>query len=181
MPDRPVLVALLGGECTGKSTLANGLADRYDAVVVPEKLREFVDSMGRTPNRDEQFELMNAQIAGERASLERAALGGRNLVVADPAALMAAVYSIVYFADDSLLPAALDHQRNYQLTILCDSDIPWRPDGVQRDGHEFRARTSHVIEHVVNEYQLPVVRVTGSVNERVQQVSLVLAPLLRAR
>lgn len=173
----PALAALLGGECTGKSTLGAGLAEKFDGVVVPEKLRQFVETVGRPPTRDEQSELMNAQIAAERASVDHAVAAGRTLIIADPAVLMTAIYSIVYFDDDSLLSVALAHQLTYELTVLCGSEIPWRADGAQRDGQEFRERTTAVIERIVTDYELPVLRVAGPLDERLAAVSNALTSL----
>lgn len=97
-------IGLLGGECTGKTTLAKALCDRLDAVVVAEYLREFVSNTGRAPTELEQAEIMTTQIAAETAAL--AASGPKTLVICDPAALMTAIYSIAYFEDRSC-----SHQR----------------------------------------------------------------------
>ena len=56
------IVALLGAECTGKSTLAEALARRFSAGLVTEYLREWCDTHGRTPHQHEQ-----AHIAAEQA------------------------------------------------------------------------------------------------------------------
>ena len=53
-PRPPARIALLGGECTGKSTLARALGARLGAQVVDERLRRFCDEMRRAPLASEQ-------------------------------------------------------------------------------------------------------------------------------
>lgn len=129
------LVALLGAECTGKSTLAEALAAHFNAGLVREYLREWCDRHGRTPLQQEQ-----AHIAAEQAARIEAAAREHELVFCDTTPLITALCSQHYFNDDSLLASALAFQRRCDLTLLCAPDLPWQADGIQRDGSEVRAR-----------------------------------------
>ena len=171
----PRVIAVIGGECSGKSTLANALAQDLNAVLAVEELRKFVEEFGRPPLVNEQAAVMARQIAAEAAAASAAAQQCKNWVVGDPGALMTAVYSVAYFDDDSLLPAAVEHQASYAWTLWCDIDLPWQADGVQRDGPHERQRVHDVIYDVVQRYSLDVVRIAGSVDERVNQVRRLLA------
>lgn len=95
-------------------------------------------------------------------------------VVGDPAPLMTAVYSIVYFNDRDLLDRGLRHARAYDLLVWCAADIPWRPDGDQRDGPDRRQAADEVIrslvEHPSHLRTVDVLHVTGSVEDRVASV-----------
>ena len=134
------IVALLGAESTGKTTLAAGLcaalrADGRDACVVAETLREFCDREARTPRRDEQ-----AALAAEHSRRIEAAAAAHDIVIADTTALQIAVYSEQVFGDASLYAAAEAWQRRHvRLTLLSALDLPWQPDGLQRDGEHVRA------------------------------------------
>lgn len=163
-------LALIGGECSGKSTLARELARVLDGVIVVEELRLFVEAHDRTPISSEQLPILHAQIAAERDAITQAQESGRAWVIGDPAALMTAIYSVAYFADESLLAPAVAHQSKYAMTVWCDIDLPWEPDGAQRDGPHERQRIHEVIAEVVAGYDLAVVRVDGSVEHRVAQV-----------
>lgn len=132
------VVALLGAESTGKTTLASeigaALATRGLRVeVVGEELREFCDRHARTPRRDEQAAIAAAQTARIDDAAARA-----EIVVADTTALMIAVYSDVVFGDASLYESALAAQRRVDLTLITALDLPWRADGLQRDGAHVR-------------------------------------------
>jgi nicotinamide riboside kinase len=132
------IIALVGAESTGKSTLARQLADtlRADGLVVAEideTLRTFCDARGRTPRQDEQ-----AAIAAEQTRRIAAARDARllpvDVVVADTTAIMTAVYSELVFGDTALYPQALADHRQADLTLLMALDLPWTADGLQRDG-----------------------------------------------
>jgi nicotinamide riboside kinase len=165
---RTARIGLLGGECTGKTTLALALAAALPACVVDESLRDFVDRHGRTPDRTEQAAIMADQQHREDRAAEAC---GQPWLVADPAPLMTAVYSLLYFADDSLVAAGADLARAYDIVAWCDVDMPWSPDGAQRDGPDFRARAHAVIAAIVRDQLEPrgvrVVRCRGSVADRV--------------
>ena len=132
------VVALLGAESTGKTTLAAeigaALAARGIRVeVVAEFLREFCDVHARTPRRDEQTGIAAAQTARIDAAAKRS-----EVVVADTTALMIAVYSDLVFADAGLYDDALAAQRRVDLTLVTALDLPWQADGLMRDGAHVR-------------------------------------------
>ena len=132
------VVALLGAESTGKTTLAGqiavALAGRGVAVeVVAEVLREFCDAHARTPRRDEQAAIAAAQTARIGVAATHA-----DVVVADTTALMIAVYSDLVFADTSLYEEAIAAQRRVDLTLVTALDLPWQADGLMRDGAHVR-------------------------------------------
>lgn len=159
------MVALIGGECTGKSTLAADLAAALPGVVIPEALRQWCLDHGRTPRRDEQRAMMALQISAEEAARSE----GYPWLVCDPATLMTAVYSDIYFDDDSLLDDAIAHaDEAYDCIIWCDRDLPWQPDEGQRDGVEWRDRAHDLLAAVLPRLTIPVVLVSGPPPERVE-------------
>lgn len=163
------LIGLLGGECTGKSALAARLGAELPACVVPEAVREFMVRTGRPPRVDEQRALMHAQQAAVR---EAAASCSHAVVVADPTPLMVAVYSVLYFDDDSLLAEGLADAATYDLLVWCAPDIPWEPDPGVRDGPEFRDRAEQILQVAVvpRLATRPSVVARGSLDTRLDQV-----------
>ncbi len=74
---------------------------------------------------------------------------------------------------------AVEHARGYDLIVWCDSDIPWTPDGVQRDGPAARDRANDLIATLVRD-QLrsqgsTVIKVTGGLDDRLATVLAALA------
>ena len=119
---------------------------------------------------------MQTQVAAEASALART--GPQTLIVCDPAAIMTAIYSIAYFNDPSLLEPATLHAMTYRTLIWCGTDIPWEPDGDQRDGPQYRARVDELIFEVVGNLLAPagieVNRIDGTVEDRL----LAVLPLL---
>ena len=135
---RAFVIAILGAESTGKTTLAGALAkalaaDGHRVGVVAEYLREFCDREGRTPRQSEQRHIADEQTRriGEAAAMH-------DVVVTDTSALQIAVYSDLVFGDESLYPGTQDAQRAVNLSLLTALDLPWESDGLQRDGPHVR-------------------------------------------
>ena len=162
------VVAVVGAESTGKTTLAQGLAQRLDrpdrrAVAVSEVLREFCDRAQRTPHRDEQ-----AGIAAEQTRRIAAAAASHAIVIADTTALMTAVYSEWVFGDASLhADAARDHRR-CDLTLLTALDLAWTADGLQRDGPQVREPIDARVREALQRAGVAYAVVGGSGDARLQ-------------
>lgn len=129
-------VSLLGGESSGKSTLARQLhaalqAQGIKTALVPEHLREWCEATGRAPQAHEQ-----AAIAAEQTRLIEAARA--EVVIADTTALVVAAYSELYFNDRGLWPDAISAQRRLRLSLLMGLDLPWVSDGFFRDSPAVR-------------------------------------------
>lgn len=168
----PLLVGLLGGECTGKSTLAAALAAQIGAEVVPEAVRAFVQQHGRAPHRDEQAGVLARQSDAVARAVAAAARDA--VVVVDPAPLMTAVYSVLYFEDDSLVAEGVDDALAYDVLAWCAPDVPWRADPGVRDGPHYRAAADRILSGIATTTLGPrgahVVRVTGDLDVRVATV-----------
>ncbi len=170
-PPLPV-VCLLGGESTGKSTLAQALQHHLHRVHglrvlhVPEYLRSWCESTGRAPQADEQ-----AAIAAEqsRRITEAAQQPDVDLVIADTSALVVAAYSELYFADTRLLQRAGAEQSRYALNLLMGLDLPWTPDGLFRDSPAIRDATDALLRRELDAARLPYLAIYGQQDARLQQ------------
>ena len=178
---RAFVVALLGAESTGKTTLASELGAALAArgagvAVVAEVLREFCDREGRTPRRDEQAGIAAAQT---RRIADAAASGG--IVVADTTALMVAVYSDLLFGDASLYPAAEAAQRRCDLTLLAALDLPWQEDGFIRDGAHVREPVDQRVRAALARAGVPFETIAGSGGARLAAALAAVDRALAAR
>jgi len=172
------VIGLLGAESTGKTVLAAALgealgADGSRVAVVPEYLREFCDLRARTPRHDEQ-----AGIAAEQTRRIAAAAQDHDIVVADTTALMIAVYSDQVFGDAGLYASALRDHAYCDLTLLSALDLPWLPDGLQRDGPQVREPVDTRVRAALAGAGLPWAIVSGQGPTRLAHA---LAAVERAR
>ena len=168
LSSKPRLICLIGAECTGKTTLAQALAQQMGGVWVPEYLRSFTEQNNRTPERTEQASILKEQVRQETAALAQARRQGQTLVFCDTAPLLTAIYSDVVFADTSLYPQAHGLHDRYAVTLLLEPDIPWVADGLQRDGMQWRAKVHARIEKALADWAWPHVRIAGTPEQRLQ-------------
>lgn len=164
MSAEAVRIALLGAESTGKTSLSLGIAQTLQslglsATVVPEVLREWCDSRGRTPLQHEQ-----ADIAQEQAHRIFGLASG--WVIADTSPLMTAIYSDFIFQDKSLYADALAHQAQFDLTLVMGLDIAWVPDGLQRDGAHVRESVDTLLRDALQSANLPFKVIYGQSDAR---------------
>lgn len=160
------VVALLGAESTGKTTLARKLtqalqAQGYLTVMVEEHLRSWCASHGRVPLEAEQ-----PSIAAQQSEHIRDAMLGNDVVVADTTALMTAVYSDYVFGDPSLYSSAMTVHKNYGLTLVMGLDLPWVADGLLRDGPQVRTPVDALLRDALHESEIPFATIYGQGNAR---------------
>jgi nicotinamide riboside kinase len=146
-------IALLGAECTGKTTLALALvaglqARGQIAHCAHEVLRAWCDQHGRTPQAHEQVRIAHTQA---QRVLQAPVC---DVVLADTTPLVTAVYSELIFGDLSLYPFALAHHTVYDLTLLTGLDLPWVADGIQRDGLDMQRRVDARLREVLQAHGL---------------------------
>ena len=174
MAERGFVIAIVGAESTGKTTLAAGLtqallADSVNTVMVPEVLREFCDDRGRTPYPHEQI-----GIAQDQTLRMVQAAQVHDVVVVDTTALMTAVYSDHLFNDQSLYAQALIDHAFADLTLLTALDLPWQADGLQRDGAHVREPVDNLIRQHLVSTRLAFSVVAGQGAHRLDQALLAL-------
>ena len=162
----PRLICLIGAECTGKTTLAQALATQMGALWVPEYLRSFTEQHARTPQRGEQAHILQEQVRLEAAALVTARQQEKSLVFCDTAPLLTAIYSDCVFADHSLYAVGSALHARYALTLLLEPDMPWVPDGLQRDGAAMRTRVHERISSELAALAAPYVWIAGSASQR---------------
>lgn len=162
---RGLVIALIGAESTGKTTLAQQLvaalcADGLDAVLVAEHLRSWCDTHARTP-----LQLEQQGIAAEQTRLIDAAKQAHDIVVADTTALQIAAYSELVFGDHGLYAGAETWQRGVALTLLTAVDLPWRADGL-REGPQVRAPVDAALRRSLGRARVAYGVVSGSGPDR---------------
>jgi len=161
-------VALLGAESTGKTQLSTELAAHLRglglrAVAVPEVLREWCLREGRTPRPEEQL-----AIAREQEQRVDQAAAGAAIVIADTTALMVAIHAGMLFEDGELYRFALERQQGYDATLVTGLDLPWVPDGLQRDASQAREPVDALVRALLQRAQVAFQVVYGQGPQRLR-------------
>jgi HTH-type transcriptional regulator, transcriptional repressor of NAD biosynthesis genes len=157
-------VVLLGGESTGKSTLAERLAAELQTLHVPELGRELWEARGGQLEFDDLVRIGREQVAREEAALERA----NAWLVCDTSPLTTLLYSRALFgrADPELEALA---ERRYDRVVLCAADFPFVQDGTRRD-ETFRQRQQAWYRAELEARAVAWVEAGGSLEQRIRRI-----------
>ena len=170
--EAPRRVALLGGESSGKTTLAIALAQALGTVWVPEYGRQRWEEVRHTLSVDELVLVAQRQVALEvEAAIQVTAQAGPRAstwLVCDTTPLTTLQYCL---HDHHHAPPALRTlaQRHYDLTVLCQPDFDFVQDGCRRDDDFRAAQHAWTLARLTEMGVVPLV-VDGSVAHRGQQV-----------
>lgn len=158
-------IALLGGESTGKSTLAPALAQALGTLHVAEYGRELWVQRNGQLAFDDLLSIAREQIRREEAAVR--APGINRFLICDTTPLTTLFYSLELFgrAAPELLSLA---DRGYGGTILCADDFPFVQDGTRRDP-AFRAQQQDWYRQRLTGH--PHIIATGTLAERTSRLS----------
>jgi len=157
-----IRIVVTGSECTGKSTLAEGLADHYQAALVPEFVRRFVEGKGSAPVYSDVEEIARGQLAFEGEVAEAAG----KLIILDTDLLSTWVYSRHYYGRCPVWISAEVDAHPADLYLLAAIDVPWVADGVQRDRGHMRSEMQALFRAELSSRGFDFVEVEGPVEER---------------
>ncbi len=171
MPPWPESVrraALLGGESTGKTTLARALAHALNTLWVPEYGRQRWEELRETLSVDELVQVGRTQVAWESEHAQLAAQRGAHWLLCDTTPLTTLQYCL---HDHGQAPAELQAlaQRRYDLTVLCAPDFAFVQDGCRRDDGFRKEQHAWTLARLAEMGVAPLI-VQGGVETRVQQV-----------
>jgi NadR type nicotinamide-nucleotide adenylyltransferase len=167
-------ICLLGGESSGKTTLARALARSFETTHAEEFGRELWVARGGRLSFDDFSKIAKTQVEWE----ERAARSARRFVFCDSSPLTTLLYCLDEFgrAEPELFTLA---ERRYALTLLCAPDIPFVQDGTRRDA-AFRARQHQQYLHELELRGIPHVSVAGPLESRLLEARRALERLFPA-
>ena len=171
--DHVINVVFLGGPSTGKTTLAEYLAQKFSTVWMPEYGREYWDNnqVDRRLTTGQLVEIARGHLKRE----DRMLLEANRYLFTDTNALTTRIFSYHYHgaAEPELEDLALRCVSRYDLCFVCDTDIPYE-DSIDRSGAGNREIMQKQILADLHCRRIPYQVVTGSVEERASQVAAAL-------
>jgi HTH-type transcriptional repressor of NAD biosynthesis genes len=164
-------IAILGGESSGKTTLAAALADHFETLWVAEYGRELWEAKEGALDESDLMNIGHEQIGREEAALRAA----NRYLFCDTSPLTTAGYSGWMFGrvDPRLLALAT---RAYDAVVLCQPDFPFVQDGTRRE-NAFRVQQHAWYFEQITGMQCPFMEAAGSVPQRVSTVAQWLSQL----
>jgi NadR type nicotinamide-nucleotide adenylyltransferase len=140
---RPRLtVVVTGSECTGKTTLAAELAERFEAPWSREFVREYVDRNQAELGPSDVEPIARGQLAGEQAADREANDRRCAMVIRDTDLYSTVVYSRHYYGACPPWIVEVARARTGDLYLLLCPDVPWVADLLQRDRPDAEARAT---------------------------------------
>jgi NadR type nicotinamide-nucleotide adenylyltransferase len=131
---KPVLfkVVVTGSECTGKTTLVQALAARFETAFSTEGARNYLNEVQRPLSFADVEPIARRQMSLEGEALEQAG----NLAILDTDLVSTMIYSRHYYGGCKTWITEMAVSRMADLYLVCDIDVPWTEDGLQRDQGE---------------------------------------------
>jgi nicotinamide riboside kinase len=175
-----IKIALYGPESTGKTTLANQLADEFKTIWIPEFARDYLqdkwNSKEEICTQDDLLPIAVGQTKLENEALQNAT----KFLFCDTNLMVTKVFSDLYY--DSCHPileeAAKKHE--YDLFFLTDIDVPWEKDDL-RDKKEDRENTLAIFEKALIDYKKPYIKLSGNKEERLEKAKKIIKDLEKAK
>jgi NadR type nicotinamide-nucleotide adenylyltransferase len=126
-------VVVTGAECTGKTTLAQELAEQFAAPLSREFARVYAEQNPRELTAEDVEPIGRGQLAIEQQAVNAAIASGARLAVHDTDLLSTVIYASFYYGacPEWIVDAAA--ARRPQLYLICSDELSWEADGVRAD------------------------------------------------
>lgn len=128
-----IRVLISGPESTGKSELAIALAEHYGGISIPEYAREYVEKLEGACSYSDVEHIARRQ---QESYLQGTQHG--SYIFFDTWLIITRVWFEVVFKQ---VPSWIDEEisrADFDLVLLCHTDLPWLSDGMRENGGEMR-------------------------------------------
>jgi NadR type nicotinamide-nucleotide adenylyltransferase len=166
MPQFKKIVAT-GPESTGKSTLCEQLAKKYNTNWVPEYAREYLLKLGRPYTYDDLLVIARGQLEQE----DRITASAKSpLVFIDTDMYVMKVWCEYVFGKCHSFILNEIVKRKYDVYLLCNTDLPWVADELREyPDLESRERLYHMYKDLMINQSTPWFDISGNYEERLEK------------
>ena len=156
--DKQLKIAFTGPESSGKTTMAELIAEAYSTSFIPEYAREFLkDKITYTlADLDE--------IAKQQVELCKASKN--TLVISDTEMAVMLIWSQEKFKEVSPIIQHLWESQDFDHLFLCAPDIPWEADKLRENPLD-RERLFVLYEVVLENSKKPFTILKGTIDQRI--------------
>lgn len=157
-------VAIVGPECTGKTSLAQALANHYKTEWVPEYARGYLEKLVRSY---EQYDLLTIA-QGQMRIEDEFARDANRVLICDTNLLVVKVWSeFKYQTCDPWIVKEMA-TRTYDLHLLMQTDVAWQADP-QREHPDKRDELYAIYKRELDTRNAPYREISGTESERLQR------------
>lgn len=156
-------IAIVGPESTGKTTLADALADHFHIARVEEYARGYIDRLDRKYVQSDLLEIARGQLKREQELLENTS----SLLLCDTNLLVIKVWSEFKYGYCDAALLNLMNLRSFTHYFLTDTDIPWTFDP-QREHPYKRQELFDIYQKELKNLNLPFSIIRGKHEARVE-------------
>ena len=190
-----IRLVVTGSECTGKTTLAARLAERYRTAWVPECARAYAELQLRELTAADVEPIARGQLAAEEEGARRlrglaarpatlsggAGAGTPSLLFLDTDLASTLAYARHYYGACPEWIARQARERRADLYLLCAPDVPWLPEPGLRDRGHLREHMHELFRFTLAELGARVVEIRGGWEEREARAQRAIDDLLAGR
>lgn len=158
-----IRVLISGPESTGKSELTLALAKHYGGIAIPEYAREYVEKLEGPYSYSDVEHIARRQ----QESYRSCTLSG-SYVFFDTWLIITRVWFELAFKQ---VPDWIDEeisQADFDLVLLCNTDLPWVSDGVRENGGEMREILQELYQSLIKKAGWKCYTVSGNGEERLR-------------
>ncbi|NNF01641.1 MAG: ATP-binding protein [Bacteroidia bacterium] len=168
-----VRIAIVGPESTGKSSLAQSLSKHYSDIWVPEFARTYLWELNKPYQYDDLLNIAKGQQESEDILFNAA----RQFLFCDTTILSVKIWSdFKYGKSDCWILDELE-LRKYQITLLCDIDLPWEDDPLRENPND-REQLLEIHKTELNYYQHKYEIIRGQHEQRLKNAVSIIDKLI---
>jgi HTH-type transcriptional repressor of NAD biosynthesis genes len=168
-------VAILGTESTGKTTLAQQLAEAFGTTWVPEYGREYCEGRDALALTSDDLDAIGR---GQILAEESAARSANRVLICDTDVRTTATWSDIILGTRSAWLSRAAAADEYSHALLLDADVPWVQDSM-RVLRDERTRHTELLERELQATHQSFTRIQGPFEQRFQQAATVIESVLR--
>jgi NadR type nicotinamide-nucleotide adenylyltransferase len=157
-------ICLIGPESTGKTTLAQELAQEFGTIYVPEFGRYYCEVLGNQCDADD----LRAIVRGHNLMVRSAERRARHVLILDTDAIMTAIWSDILLGSRPPDLDRVDDPANFYL--VTDTDVPFAADAIRYFPNQaMRADMLSRCRNELERRELPYALISGSREARLKK------------
>lgn len=158
------IIVITGAESTGKSSLAEALANHFEVPFIPEYARDYIQDL------KEEYTYNDVELIArkQREQLKESLKLKEPIIILDTWLLITKIWFEVVF---NSVPNWIENEiknTNIDLFLVCDIDLPWIPDDVRENGGESRALLQQKYMDEIEKYNYKYKTIRGNGMARVE-------------